>query len=206
MARLSPPTRITTGKRIALALVRRWYGKELEPMLLSAHHRGIFWSTALAEGLLLRSRTHLPAELRDVVTHRVATVVGCPWCIDFGAMLALRAGLTPERLLAIDSYATSALFTPTERLALGFADAATATPPAVTDVQVAELRAALGDAGLVELAHLVALENHRSRLNGALGITAQGYTDAAVCALPQLTRAVDDAEADAAPGAADSRT
>lgn len=195
MARLSPPARLTTGKRLALALVRRWYGKDLEPMLLGAHHRGVFWSTALAEGLLLRSRTHLPPELRDLVVHRVATVVGCPWCIDFGAMLALRAGLTPERLLAIDTYPTSPLFTETERLALAFADAATATPPAVRDAQVDELRGILGDAGLVELAHLVALENQRSRLNDALGITAQGYTDARVCALPQLIRPSGEAAA-----------
>ena len=189
MARLSAPTRVTTGKRLALALVRRWYGKDLEPMLGGAHHRGVFWSTAIAEGLLLRSRTRLPAELRDLVTHRVATLVGCPWCIDFGAMVALRAGLTPQRLLAVDRYATSPLFDDTERLALAFADAATATPPTVTDEQVATLRAVLGDAGVVELAHLVALENQRSRLNHALGITAQGYTDLTTCPLPQLTAA-----------------
>lgn len=187
MARLSPPARITIGKRLALALVRRSYGKDLEPMLVGAHHRGVFWSTATAEGLLLRSRSHLPAELRDLVTHRVATLIGCPWCIDFGAMLALRAGLTPERLLAVDGYATSPLFDDGERAALAFADAATATPPTVTDEQVAGLRTMLGDVGVVELAHLVALENHRSRLNHALGITAQGYTDTTVCPLPQLS-------------------
>ena len=186
MARLSPPARITTGKRLALALVRRWYGKDLEPMLVASHHRGVFWSTTAAEGLLLRSRSHLPVELRDLVTHRVATLVGCPWCIDFGAMLALRAGLTPERLLAVDRYATSPLFDATERAALEFADAATATPPIVTDEQVGTLRTMLGGAGVVELAHLVALENQRSRLNHALGITAQGYTDVTVCPLPQL--------------------
>lgn len=192
MARIDPPARVTAGKRLALATARRWFGKDFEPMRLAAHHRGVFWSTTTAEGLLERSRRHLPAALRDLVTHRVATLVGCPWCIDFGAMLALRDGLTPERLLAVPRYATSPLFDDVERRALAFADAATATPPTVTDAQVAALRADLGDAGLVELAHLVALENQRSRLNHALGLTAQGYTDAAVCPLPGLLDAGAD--------------
>lgn len=186
MTRIAPPARITAGKHLALAAARRLFGKDFAPMQVAAHHRGVFWSTTTAEGLLDRSRHHLPASLRDLVQHRVAALVGCPWCIDFGAMLALRDGLTPERLLAVPDYVASPLFSDTERRALAFADAATATPPAVTDEQVAELRAELGDAGVVELAHLVALENQRSRLNHALGITAQGYTDAAVCPLPAL--------------------
>ena len=186
MARIPAPTRIPLTRRLALRVVRGMFGDTPEPFVLGAHHRGVFWATALHEGLLLRSRRRLPAELHALVTHRVATVIGCPWCIDFGAMLALRAGLTPERIRAVEDYRTSALFDDLERRALAFADAATATPPTVTDEMVAALRADLGDAGLVELAHLVALENQRSRLNHALGITAQGYTDAATCPLPAV--------------------
>ena len=186
MARIPAPTRIPLTRRLALRVVRRMFGQTPEPFVLAAHHRGVFWATAVHESLLLRSRRRLPAELHDLVTHRVATLVGCPWCIDFGAMLALRGGLTPERILAVDDYRTSELFNAVERRALEFADAATATPPAVTDEMVAALRADLGDAAVVELAHLVALENHRSRLNHALGMTAQGYTDTATCPLPAV--------------------
>ncbi|MBX9246840.1 carboxymuconolactone decarboxylase family protein [Actinotalea ferrariae] len=184
MARIPAPTRIAPAARLALAATRRMFGRSLEPHRVVAHHRGVFWATAVHEGLLLRQRHHLPVALRDLVQHRVAVVIGCPWCIDFGAMLALRSGLTPERLMAVPDYAGSPLLTPLEKRALAFADAATATPTTVTDEQVAELRAELGDAGVVELAHLVALENQRSRLNHALGITSQGFTDATVCALP----------------------
>lgn len=185
MARLPAPTRISLPARGALAVSRRLFGKHLEPSRIAAHHAGIFWRTLLHEAGLLRMRHRLPDTLRDLVSHRVAVLVGCPWCIDFGAMLALRDGLTAEQILAVPEYAGSELFTPLEKRALAYADAATATPPTVTDAQVAALRAELGDAGVVELTFFIALENHRSRINHALGLTSQGFTDAEVCALPR---------------------
>ncbi|GGC12480.1 carboxymuconolactone decarboxylase family protein [Cellulomonas carbonis] len=197
MARISPPSRITPLRRAALAVTRRLYGRALEPSAVAAHHGGVFWTGLVHESLVLASPHRLPASLRDLVTHRVAVVIGCPWCIDFGAMLALRAGLTVERLMAVPDYAASPLLTPLEKRALAYADALTATPPTVDDAQVEALRGELGEAGLVELTHLVALENHRSRFNHGLGLTAQGFTDAAVCALPGA--AADDG-ASVAPG------
>ena len=53
----------------------------------------------------------------------------------------------------------------------------------VTDEQVAELRRHLDDAELVELTYAIVLENHRSRFNHALGITAQGFTSGDACAV-----------------------
>jgi hypothetical protein len=47
---------------------------------------------------------------------------------------------------------------------------------------VADLDSRLGHAGLVELTHLVAVENQRARENAALGLRAQGF--AASCAVP----------------------
>lgn len=184
MARIAPPTRPRTADRLVAAMTRRMFGRSLEPAAITAHHRGVTRSQLVGELVLLRSRHHLPERLRSLVEHRVAVVIGCPWCIDFGAMLALRVGVTAQEILAVPHYADSAAFSDLEKRAMAFADAATATPMQVTDAMVAALHADLGDAGLVELAHLVALENHRSRLNHALGITAQGFTDATVCALP----------------------
>jgi alkylhydroperoxidase family enzyme len=42
---------------------------------------------------------------------------------------------------------------------------------------VEALRRHLDDAQLVELTAIVAVENLRSRINSALGLTAQGFTD-----------------------------
>jgi len=59
---------------------------------------------------------------------------------------------------------------------LEFAEAATATPPQVSDELAESLRADLGNAGLVELGFMVAIENLRSRFNSALGLASQGFS------------------------------
>jgi alkylhydroperoxidase family enzyme len=53
----------------------------------------------------------------------------------------------------------------------------TATPPEVTDEIVAELGRHLSEAQLVELTAVIAVENLRSPINSALGLTAQGFAD-----------------------------
>lgn len=54
----------------------------------------------------------LPAAVRELAVYRVATVVGCSWCVDFGAKLQRLHGLDAERLRRIDDYRTDPLFTP----------------------------------------------------------------------------------------------
>lgn len=170
--------------RLAYRIARRRYGAVPEPATVSLQHPGVFWTWTAAELLTERAVHRLPARLAGLVVHRVATTVDCSFCVDFGAMLWQRKGLDAELLRALDGYPDSPLFDDIERLALTYADAATATPPAVTDELVAGLDAALGHDGLVELTWLVALENLRSRFNSALGITEQGFTSGAACQLP----------------------
>jgi AhpD family alkylhydroperoxidase len=159
------------------------YGAVPEPVAVMAHHPRLLRAGLVAEAAYGRAATQLPPSLRDLAVYRVATVVGCSWCVDFGTMLQRLAGLDVERLRHIDGYASSPLYTDLERKALAYADAMTALPTAVTDSQVAELEAALGRAGLLELTFVIGLENMRARTNHALGITDQGF-DAACAVRP----------------------
>jgi AhpD family alkylhydroperoxidase len=161
--------------RAVYRYARRRFGAVPEPVAVGRHHRRLFWATLVSELAYQQAARTLPARLRELAVYRVATVVGCSWCVDFGAMLQRLDGLDVDRLAHIDAYATSPLFAPPERLVLAYADAMTAQPMTVTDAQVAELEAALGRAGLLELTHAIALENMRARGNAALGITEQGF-------------------------------
>ncbi len=170
--------------RLAYWYARRRFGAVPEPIAVTRWHRRLFWATSVAELAAERAHWVLPTGLRDLAVYRVATNVGCSWCVDFGTMLQRHKGLDIDRLRDIDRYATSPLFTAQERLALAYADAMTAQPMAVTDEQVAELDAALGHDGLVELTHAIALENQRARYNHALGIVDQGFTSGEACRVP----------------------
>lgn len=168
--------------RLLYRIARRRLGDVPAPLSVARHHKGVFRSTLVHEGMVQKSLKVLPHGLQDLVVYRVATVLGCSWCVDFGTMKMRLTGLDTDRLRHIDDYPTSDAFDHTERLALAYADAMTATPITVTDDQVAELAELLGPAGVVELTYLVALENLRARNNSALGIVDQGFT--ASCALP----------------------
>jgi len=171
-------------RTVVFAWARRRYGKVPGPLRAAAHHRGLTWASGLHELAVERAVGRLDPALRDIVVHRVATVVGCSWCVDFGTMLALRTGLSVQRHRELARYRESDRFTPDEKLALEYADAMTAQPMTVADELVDRLRARFGPAGLVELTYLVALENMRARTNHALGLTAQGYTSGDACPIP----------------------
>ena len=170
--------------RLAYRYARRAYGADPEPAMAVAHHPRLLWAMGVHEKLVDRAARRLDPALRDLVVHRVATVVGCSWCVDFGTMLALRGGLSVRRHKELYRYRESTAFTPDEKLALEYADAMTAQPMTVADELVDRLRARFGPAGLVELTYLVALENMRARTNHALGLTAQGYTSGDACPIP----------------------
>ena len=161
--------------RLVYRFAAKRFGAVPEPFAVARHHRRLFWAQLVTEVAHEKASTVLAARLRDLAVFRTATVVGCSWCVDFGTMLQRLGGLDVDRLRHIDEYATHPLFEPVERLVLAYADAMTATPPTVTDGQVAALEAELGRAGLVELTSQIGLENMRARTYHALGITEQGF-------------------------------
>jgi AhpD family alkylhydroperoxidase len=170
--------------RFFYRFAKRKFGAVPEPMSVLAHHPGALMSWTLMEGSLEKALRALPGSLRDLAVYRVATVVGCSWCVDFGTMKQRLDGLDIDRLREIDDYVTSDRFTETEKRALAYADAMTAQPPTVTDEQVAELDAELGHKGLAELTFVIGVENLRARCFHALGIVDQGFTSGDACQVP----------------------
>ncbi|WRP16076.1 hypothetical protein U7230_08125 [Carboxydochorda subterranea] len=93
-------------------------------------------------------------------------------------------GLSDKELLALPFYRTSDLFNEIEKLVLDYAVAMSRTPVAVSDELFAKLRTHFDDAQLVELTHVIALENMRGRFNRALGVGSAGFSEGMVCAVP----------------------
>jgi alkylhydroperoxidase family enzyme len=172
-----------------LVRVAYWYAKHrfhavLEPFAVMANHRKLLVAEAIAETAAQKASTVLPANVRNIAVYRAAWTIGCSWCVDFGTMLMRLDGLDIDRLKEIGDYATSPRYSDDERAAIAYADAMTATPPQATDEQVADLERRFGRAGVVELTYQIALENLRSRMNSALGITEQGFSSGDACRVP----------------------
>jgi AhpD family alkylhydroperoxidase len=171
--------------RVGYWIARRRYKVVPEPFSVLARHRKLFMTAARHEMSAEKASRTLPANVRELAVYRVAQQLGCSWCVDFGTMLQKHAGLDVERLKHIDDYLTSPTYTRQERLAVAYADAVTATPVAVTDEQVAELRAEFGDEGVVELTYQIGLENQRARMYSSLGVKDQGFSSGDACRIPE---------------------
>jgi alkylhydroperoxidase family enzyme len=124
----------------------------------------------------------LDAGLKDLAVIAAAASIRCS-CVDLGYWESTTTRrVVAERIRAIPDWQDSEVFTGLERLVMLYAEAMTITPPLVTGDLVARLREHLAEAELVELTVIIAAENMRSRMDAALGPSAQGSEDS--CDLP----------------------
>lgn len=93
--------------------------------------------------------------------------------------------MTERQLLELSNHRESDAFDEPEKLVIDLAVAMSTTPTSVTDELRAELLRHLSRGQLAELASAVAWEHHRARLNRALGVREMGFSDGAVCVLPE---------------------
>ena len=94
-------------------------------------------------------------------------------------------GVTEAELAALPTYRTSDVFSPLDKRVLDLAVAMSSTPADVPDDLRNELLEHFSAAQLAELASTIAWENHRARINRALGVRAAGFSDGAYCVLPE---------------------
>jgi alkylhydroperoxidase family enzyme len=171
--------------RAVYAYSRREYGRVPEPLAVTAHQTGLMLGYCAFEMATERAR-RVPKHLKALAEMKAAVMAGCEWCIDFGAFLVDRDGMPPEQMRELSNHRESPAFDELERLVLDYAEGMSATPVAVSDDVVEELRRHFDDAQMVELTSVIAMENYRARFNWALGIGSQGFAEGGACAIPEL--------------------
>ena len=180
-ARRHPIARLTYAA--ARREIKRMTGKPLlTPDLPVRAHR---FRQLLGYAMLERSvaaRPVLPERLRALAVLKSAVMQGCEMCQDIGSYEALAKGVSEAQLRELHRYSESGEFDESERLVLDLAVAMTLTPVRVTDEQIEALKARFDDRELVELVHLIAVENLRSRFNAAFGLGAAGFSEGMTCA------------------------
>ncbi|HEY7835825.1 MAG TPA: carboxymuconolactone decarboxylase family protein [Solirubrobacteraceae bacterium] len=180
-ARRNPLIRLTYA--LARWELKRLTGKALmtPDIPIRAHRYGQLVGYAKFEKSVAR-RPLVPERLRALAVLKSAVMQGCEMCQDIGSFEARANGASEEQLRDLPCYRDSEHFDETERRVLDLAVAMTRTPVVVPPELLEQLRAELGDAGVVELVHLIAVENLRSRFNGAFGLSATGFSEGMACA------------------------
>ncbi|MEU2109510.1 carboxymuconolactone decarboxylase family protein [Streptomyces sp. NPDC019507] len=176
MARISLTPPRTFLSRAVDWYSKRTYGKVLDPAKALAHNPKVLRSDLRFE-LAVAKWNRLDADLKALAVMASAASIGCSWCMDFGHWENQRRGMDVRKVHDVPVWRESDVYTPLERDVMEYAEAMTANPPQVTDELAGRLLAALGEAAHVELTAVIAVENLRSRMNSALGLTSQGFKD-----------------------------
>lgn len=194
MARIAGASAADMHEDVALALqytrsgLTTLTGRETEHMLEPLEIYALLPDLLRGIGALEQATgqlTGLDKRHRALALLKAATLTNCEYCIDLGSQISRQWGLTDQELLALPSYRSSLLFSELDKLVLEYAVAVSRTPVDVSDDLFARLQSHLDDKQLVELTHLIALENMRGRFNLALGIGSSGFTEGMVCAVPE---------------------
>ena len=184
-----PPAEVTGAYgAIVKFAARKMVGHVPDSLGVLWHNRDVM-KIAMSAGRKVEALPHLDPTLATYAAMASAALIGCRFCLDFNYFLAHDKGLDEAKARQVPVWRDATVFTPLERRVMEYAEAASQTPPEVTDELSDALLAELGPAALVELAARVAFMNMSARMNIALGIGSEHFADS--CGLPPLAVPAD---------------
>ena len=152
----------------------------MEPRLnwMGKRHEGVEALRAVEAYL---AKSGLSPRLLALVKMRASQINGCAFCLHMHSAEARQAGESDGRLLLLDAWPESALYTDKERAALAWTDSLTNVsethaPDAVFD----EVRRQFSEPELIDLSIAIAMINAWNRL--AIGFRANHPSDVAKAA------------------------
>jgi len=182
--RLSPVERPQGLKmKFAYWLTRRKFGKVITPLKVVYARVPKSIDLGRAMNKFLMSPFRIEKELVFLIESYTAGLNKCGFCIDIGHALAM--SVTPEsmeKIYAIMDFRTDARFTPRERAALAYIEAATRDKHVTNDV-FATLQEHFSPEEIVEITLINAVENYYNMVNIPLEIESDG-----LCALVPETK------------------
>jgi alkylhydroperoxidase family enzyme len=181
------PATEVTGVYGALvkAAARKMIGRVPDSVGVLWHHKAVM-KDSMGIGQKVEHWHELDANLSTYAAMAAAATIGCSFCLDFNYFMSRNRGIDAAKVREVPRWRESTVFTPLERQVMEYAEAASQTPPAVTDELSDALLQQLGEAGLIELAARVAFMNMSARMNVALGIRSEQFADS--CGLPPLAQ------------------
>ncbi|MCU1483303.1 MAG: carboxymuconolactone decarboxylase [Actinomycetia bacterium] len=147
--------------------VVQWGGPSLDHMtsrfdLVRTWPEGYQAQSALSGAVAASGLDHA---LLELVKMRASQLNGCAYCLDMHSKDARAAGETEQRLHTLAGWRETPFFTPAERAALALTEQLTLLADGhPTDGVVEEVRAQLGEEGLVQLTFAIVAINGWNRL------------------------------------------
>lgn len=107
--------------KLVYFFTRRQFGKVLMPLKVHSARMPLAFGMFYGKVSQLDKKLQLPAELASLIRVQVARINICLFCIDTGRWAAAKASMNVAKFDALDQYASNALFSDKERVALDYA-------------------------------------------------------------------------------------
>ncbi|MBI1187891.1 MAG: carboxymuconolactone decarboxylase family protein [Alphaproteobacteria bacterium] len=128
---------------------------------------------------VMTNEARVTSEQKRLIGYVASLTAGCRYCQAHTALAAQRYGASNVRVAEVWNYERSDLFTPAEKAALAFAQAASSVPNAVDDAIARDLKAHWSDDEIVEILGVVALFGYLNRWNDSMATTLEPGAEAA---------------------------
>ena len=106
--------------KLVYAMSRRQFGKVMTPLKVFVARMPLAFGMFSGKIAKLDKKLELPAETQMLVRERVARLNVCLFCIDIGRSFVIKSKLNEAKFDALDDYATSPLFSESERALLDY--------------------------------------------------------------------------------------
>jgi len=162
--------------KLAYYFTRRQFGKVLTP--LKVHSARLPAAFGLFYGKIgkLDKKLTLPPETVMLIREQVARINVCTFCTDIGRSFVIKASMNEAKFDALEQYATSALFTESERAALDYVTELTRDKEVNPDT-FARMSRHYSEREICELVWLVASEHVYNMTNIGLNIHSDMLCD-----------------------------
>lgn len=120
---------------------------------------------------VMENQGRVTSEQKRLIGYIASLTAGCRYCQAHTARAAERYGGSDER--QIWNYERSDLFTPAEKAAFAFAQAASSVPNGVDEANGAELRKHWSDGEIVEILGVIALFGYLNRWNDSMATSIE---------------------------------
>lgn len=152
----------------ALALAAAVMGFEPNSLKIMAHRPEILNGFLALSAAILGPEAKLDAGLRQMIAHIASAAAGCSYCQAHTAHGAAHRGVSAEKIEALWSYETSALFSDAERAALALAQAAASVPNRADQAHFDALDGHFSSAEQSEIVAVISLFGFLNRWNDTL--------------------------------------
>lgn len=122
---------------------------------------------------VMENHGRVTSEQKRLIGYVASLTAGCKYCQAHTARAAERYGASDARLAEVWNYERSDLFTPAEKAALAFAQAAATLPNGVDAAIAAEMRRHWNDDEIVEILGVVALFGYLNRWNDSMATSIE---------------------------------